>query len=139
MMTGRPVDSAQDLSYRLTDMRDPAGQTHMGAPARVNKQLSERYQARLAAEPGATAQRRTELWIEPRAETPNVGAQYFDSMFSVDKTITLVQGTATANAVQAQLDGDLDAARSGKPARPASGSRSSSPCAYIPHVQQECG
>ena len=101
----------------------------MGAPPRVNKQLSERYQARLAAEPGATAQRRTELWIEARAETPNFGAQYFDSTFSVDKTITLVQATATANTVQAQLDGDLDAARSGKPARPASGPRSSSPCA----------
>ena len=139
---GDPVrrEDFEPLYGQFRDLRDPTGQTYLGAPPRANKQLRERYQAKLAAEPGATARRRTELWIEARAQTPNVGAQYFDSTFSVDKTITLAHATATANAVQAQLDGDLAAAREWE-ARATSiwAEIEQSVRRYIAHVQRECG
>jgi hypothetical protein len=48
------------------------------------------YQAKLAAHPGATEDERMRLLAEARAEYEGlVGVQYFDTTFSVDKTISL--------------------------------------------------
>src|SRR5258708_27192899 len=51
------------------------------------------------------------LLAEARAEYEGpVGVQYFDTTFSVDKTISLAHASALASAVEARQAGDLRAA-----------------------------
>jgi conjugative relaxase-like TrwC/TraI family protein len=74
----------------------------------VNAELAAIYQAKLAAHPGATADERMRLLAEARAEYEGpVGVQYFDTTFSVDKTISLAHASALASAVEARQAGDL--------------------------------
>jgi hypothetical protein len=74
----------------------------------VNAELAAIYQAKLASHPGATADERMRLMAEARAEYQGpVGVQYFDTMFSVDKTISLAHASALALAVEARHAGDL--------------------------------
>jgi hypothetical protein len=69
----------------------------------VNAELAAIYQAKLAAYPGATADERMRLLAEARAEYEGpVGVQYFDTTFSVDKTISLAHASALASPA---LDG----------------------------------
>src|SRR5207249_10185309 len=87
---------------QFLDPRDPSGQTYLGSPPRVNAELAAIYQAKLAAHTGATADERMRLLAEARAEYEGpVGVQYFDTTFSVDKTISLAHASALASAVEA--------------------------------------
>jgi hypothetical protein len=92
------------------DPRDPAGQTRLGrAPGRF-RSADEIYEAMLAAEPHATAERRAELLLEAKAQvrTPDL---YWDATFSVSKSISLFHASALANAAAAAGHGDLTAAQ----------------------------
>ena len=112
-MTGTSVrrEDFEPLYGQFLDPRDPAGRTYLGSPPRVNAELAAIYQAKLAAHPGATADERMRLLAEARAEHEGpVGVQYFDTTFSVDKTISLAHASALASAVEARQAGDLSAA-----------------------------
>jgi conjugative relaxase-like TrwC/TraI family protein len=99
------------LYGQFLDPRDPSGQTYLGSPPRVNAELAAIYQAKLAAHPGATADERMRLLAEARAEYEGpVGVQYFDTTFSVDKTVSLAHASALASAIEARQAGDLRAA-----------------------------
>jgi TrwC relaxase/AAA domain len=101
----------EPLYGQFLDPRDPSGRTHLGSPPRVNTELSAIYQAKLSAHPGATADERMRLLTEARTEYEGpVGVQYFDTTFSVDKTISLAHASALASAVEARQAGDLRAA-----------------------------
>jgi conjugative relaxase-like TrwC/TraI family protein len=98
----------EPLYGQFLDPRDPAGRTYLGSPPRVNTELAAIYQAKLAAHPGATADERMRLLAEARAEYEGpVGVQYFDTTFSVDKTISLAHASALASAVEARQAGDF--------------------------------
>ena len=98
----------EPLYGQFLDPCDPSGRTYLGRRPRVNAELSTIYQAKLAAHPGATADERMRLLAEARAEHEGpVGVQYFDTTFSVDKTISLAHASALASAVQARQAGDL--------------------------------
>jgi conjugative relaxase-like TrwC/TraI family protein len=98
----------EPLYGQFLDPRDPAGKIYLGSPPRVNAELAAIYQAKLAAHPGATADERMRLLAEARAEYEGpVGVQYFDTTFSVDKTISLAHASALASAVVARQAGDL--------------------------------
>ena len=103
--TGRRC-SGQDfepLYGQFLDPRDPSEQTYLGNPPRVNAELAAIYQAKLSAHPGATADERMRLLAEARAEYEGpVGVQYFDTTFSVDKTISLAHASALASARDAK-------------------------------------
>jgi hypothetical protein len=89
----------EPLYGQFLDPRDPTGQTYLGSPPRVNAELAAIYQAKLSAYPGATAYERMRLLAEARAEYEGpVGVQYFDTTFSVDKTISLAHASALASA-----------------------------------------
>jgi TrwC relaxase len=101
----------EPLYGQFLDPRDPAGRRYLGSPPRVNAELAALYQAKLAAHPGATADERMRLLAEARAEYEGpIGVQYFDTTFSVDKTISLAHASALASAVGARNAGDLKAA-----------------------------
>jgi AAA domain/TrwC relaxase len=98
----------EPLYGQFLDPRDPSGRTYLGSPPRVNAELAAIYQGKLAARPGATADERMRLLAEARAEYEGpVGVQYFDTTFSVDKTISLAHASALASAVEARQAGDL--------------------------------
>jgi len=101
----------EPLYGQFLDPRDPTGQTYLGSPPRTNAELAAIYQAKLAAQPGATADERMRLLTEARTEYEGpVGVQYFDTTFSVDKTISLAHASALASAVEARQAGDVQAA-----------------------------
>jgi conjugative relaxase-like TrwC/TraI family protein len=101
----------EPLYGQFLDPRDPARGTYLGGPPRANAELAALYQAKLAAHPGATADERMRLLAEARAEYQGpVGVQYFDTTFSVDKTISLAHASALASAREAKEAGDLRAA-----------------------------
>ena len=101
----------EPLYGQFLDPRDPSGQTYLGSPPRVNAELSALYQAKLTAHPGVTADERMRLLTEARTEYDgSVGVQYFDTTFSVDKTISLARASALASAVEARQADDLEAA-----------------------------
>src|SRR5260370_37540266 len=76
----------EPLYGQFLDPRDPSGETYLGSPPRVNAELSTIYQAKLAADPGATADERMRLLAEARAEYDGpVGVQDFHNTFSVDQ------------------------------------------------------
>lgn len=101
----------EPLYGQFLDPRDSSGQTYLGSPPRVNAELSAIYQAKLAAHPGATADERMRLLADARAEYDGpVGVQYFDTTFSVDKTISLAHASALASARDAKEAGDLRSA-----------------------------
>jgi hypothetical protein len=84
----------EPLYGQFLDPRDSSRQTYLGSPPRVNAELAAIYQAKLAAHPGATADERMRLPDEARAEYEGpVGVQYFDTTFSVDKTISLAHAS----------------------------------------------
>ncbi len=100
----------EPLYGQFLDPRDSSRQTYLGSPPRVNAELAAIYQGKLAAHPGATADERMRLLTEARAEYEGpVGVQYFDTTFSVDKTISLAHASALASAVEARQAGDLEA------------------------------
>jgi conjugative relaxase-like TrwC/TraI family protein len=101
----------EPLYGQFLDPRDPTGQTYLGSPPRVNAELAAIYQAKLSAHPGATADERMRLLAEARAEYEGpVGVQYFDTTFSVDKTISLAHASALASAIEGRQAGDVQAA-----------------------------
>src|SRR6266704_3068982 len=101
----------EPLYGQFLDPRDLAAKTYLGSSPRVNAVLAAIYQAKLAARPGATADERMRLLTEARAEYEGpVGVQYFDTTFSVDKTISLAHASALASAREAKEAGDLGAA-----------------------------
>src|SRR5207253_3016886 len=101
----------EPLYGQFLDSRDPSGQTYLGSPPRGNAELAAIYQAKLVAHAGATVDERMRLLAEARAEYEGpVGVQYFDTTFSVDKTISLAHASALASAVEARNAGDFQAA-----------------------------
>ncbi len=102
----------EPLYGQFLDPRDPTGQTYLGSPPRINAELNALYQAKVRAEPEATSERKAQLWVEARAEYQGpVGVQYWDTTFSVDKTISLAHAAATAAAIRAFEAGDLELSR----------------------------
>jgi conjugative relaxase-like TrwC/TraI family protein len=131
----------EPLYGQFLDPRDLTGQTHLGSPPRVNAELATIYQAKLAAHPGATADERMRLLAEARAEYDgSVGVQYFDTTFSVDKTISLAHASALASAVDARQAGDLRQAEEWE-ARAAGiwAEIEKSVRLYVAHMQREAG
>ena len=131
----------EPLYGQFLDPRDPSGRTYLGSPPRVNAELAALYQAKLAAHPGATADERMRLLGEARAEYAGpVGVQYFDTTFSVDKTISLAHASALASARDAQRAGDLRAAAEWE-ARAAGiwAEIDKSVRLYVGHMQREAG
>jgi conjugative relaxase-like TrwC/TraI family protein len=131
----------EPLYGQFLDPRDPSGQTYLGSPPRVNAELAALYQAKLAAHPGATADERMRLLAEARAEYEGpVGVQYFDTTFSVDKTISLAHASALASARDAKEAGDLTAAAEWE-ARAAGiwAEIEKSVRLYVRHMQREAG
>jgi len=92
------------------DPRDPAGQTRLGRAPGKYRESKEIYNALLAAEPEATAERRAQLMVEAKAQVRTPGL-YWDATFSVSKSISLFHASALANAAAAAQSGDSDAAR----------------------------
>jgi hypothetical protein len=86
---------------------DPATGESLGKPPRVNAELRKLFEEKKAQEPGLTRERERALWIEARAEVKSAGVMFWDSTFSVDKTISLAHATALASAEKARLAGDL--------------------------------
>jgi conjugative relaxase-like TrwC/TraI family protein len=131
----------EPLYGQFLDPRDRTGQTHLGSPPRQNAELAANYQAKLAAHPGATADERMRLLAEARSEYEGpVGVQYFDTTFSVDKTISLAHASALASAVEARQAGDMTAA--GEWEAQAAGiwaEIEQSARLYIGHMQREAG
>src|SRR5262249_35585147 len=126
---------------QFLDPRDPSGRTYLGNPPRVNAELAGIYQAKLAARPGATADERMRLLAEARAEYEGpVGVQYFDTTFSVDKTISLAHASALVSAVEAWQAGDLELAHQWE-ARAAGiwAEIERSVRLYVGHMQREAG
>ena len=131
----------EPLYGQFLDPRDQSGRTYLGSPPRVNAELAAIYQAKLAAHPGATADERMRLLAEARAEYEGpVGVQYFDTTFSVDKTISLAHASALASAVEARKAGDMKAAEQWE-ARAAGiwAEIEKSVRLYIAHMQREAG
>jgi conjugative relaxase-like TrwC/TraI family protein len=89
---------------------NPRTGEHLGSPPRVNAELRKLFEAKKAAEPGLTRERERELWIEARSEVKSTGAMFWDSTFSVEKTISLAHATALASARKAREAGDLQKA-----------------------------
>ena len=89
------------------DPRDPSGETRLGRAPGQYKTVEAIHAAMLSAEPEATAERRTELLIEAKAQarTPDL---YWDATFSVSKSISLFHASALANADAAAQHGDLE-------------------------------
>jgi conjugative relaxase-like TrwC/TraI family protein len=140
---GDPVrrEDFEPLYGQFLDPRDPSGQTYLGSPPRVNAELAGIYQAKLAAHSGATADERMRLLAQARAEYEGpVGVQYFDTTFSVDKTISLAHASALASAVEAQQAGDQQAAAEWE-ARAAGiwAEIEQSVRLYVAHMQREAG
>jgi conjugative relaxase-like TrwC/TraI family protein len=94
------------LYGRHLDPRDPSGETRLGRAPAQYRPAEEIYQAMLAAEPEATAERRAQLMIEAKAQvrTPDL---FWDATFSVSKSISLFHASALANAAAAAQRGDL--------------------------------
>jgi len=92
------------------DPRDPSGESRLGRAPGQYRPAEEIYEAMLAAEPQATAERRAQLMIEAKAQvrTPDL---YWDATFSVSKSISLFHASALANAAAAAQHGDLEAAQ----------------------------
>ena len=86
---------------------DPATGETLGAGPRINAELRKLFEVKKAAEPGLTRDRERELWIEARAEVKSAGVMFWDSTFSVEKSISLAHATALASAAQARQAGDL--------------------------------
>jgi hypothetical protein len=131
----------EPLYGQFLDPRDPSGQTYLGSPPRVNAELAALYQAKLAAHPGATAGERMRLLTEARTEYEGpVGVQYFDTTFSVDKTISLAHPSALASAIEARQAGDLEPAGEWE-ARAAGiwAEIETSVRQYVGHMQREAG
>jgi hypothetical protein len=99
----------EPLYVHFTDPRDPTGDTRLGRAPQRFRSAEETYNALLALEPEATAERRAELLIEAKQQV-RLPVQYFDVTFSVSKSITLLHASALANALQAEQDHDLEAA-----------------------------
>jgi hypothetical protein len=99
----------EPLYGKHLDPRDPAGQTRLGRALSQFRSADETYQALLAAEPEATAERRAQLLVEAKSltRTPDL---YWDATFSVSKSISLFHASALANGAAATR-GDLEAAR----------------------------
>ena len=131
----------EPLYGHFLDPRDPSGQTYLGSPPRANAELAALYQAKLAAHPGATADERMRLLAEARAEYAGpVGVQYFDTTFSVDKTISLAHASALASAVEAKNAGDAaGAARWEARASGIWAEIEKSVRLYVAHMQGEAG
>ncbi len=88
----------------MTRRARPTSAVRRGA----NAELAAIYQEKLTAHPGATADERMRLLAEARADYEGpVGVQYFDTTFSVDKTISLAHASALASAVEARQAGDM--------------------------------
>jgi hypothetical protein len=141
MATSCGGEDFEPLYGQFLDPRDPTGQTYLGSPPRVNAELAAIYQAKLAAHPGATADERMRLLAEARAEYEGpVGVQYFDTTFSVDKTISLAHASALASAVEARQAGEQRAAAEWE-ARAAGiwAEIEKSVRLYIAHMQREAG
>ena len=107
---GGIVDRAvfEPLYGKHLDPRDPTGQARLGrAPSRF-RSAEDIYEALLAAEPEATAERQAQLLLEARTltRTPDL---YWDATFSVSKSISLFHASALANAAAAGQRGDLEA------------------------------
>ena len=96
---------------QFQDTRDPSGETTLGRPPREATQLEKIYEAKLAAEPEATAERQAELRSQARAETPLATVYFWDNTLSVDKSITLAHASALAAAQEARADGDAQSAQ----------------------------
>ena len=131
----------EPLYGQFLDPRDPTRQAYLGSPPRVNAELAALYQAKLAEHPGATADERMRLLAEARTEYQGpVGVQYFDTTFSVDKTISLAHASALASAVEARQAGDLRAAGQWE-ARAAGiwAEIEQSVRLYVAHMQREAG
>jgi TrwC relaxase len=104
-------DLFRQIYSEFLDVRDPSGGTPLGKAPRESSQAERIYQEKLAAEPGATAERKQELRYQARAEAPAGTVRFRDNTLSVDKTITLAHASALAAAKEAREAGDNDAAR----------------------------
>jgi hypothetical protein len=91
------------------DPRDPARLTRLGRTPGRFRSADEIYEAMLAAEPHATAERRAELLLAAKAQVRSPDL-YWDATFSVSKSISLFHASALANAAAAAGRGDLEAA-----------------------------
>ena len=96
------------LYGKFLDPRDPTGETRLGRAPQRFRCGEEIFQALLALEPEATAERRAQLMIEAKSQV-RAPVQYFDATFSVSKSITLLHASAMANAARAAAAGDLEA------------------------------
>jgi len=96
------------LYGKFLDPRDPTGETRLGRAPQQFRCGEEIFQALLALEPEATAERRAQLMVEAKSQV-RAPVQYFDATFSVSKSITLLHASAMANAARAAAAGDLEA------------------------------
>jgi conjugative relaxase-like TrwC/TraI family protein len=89
---------------------DPREGTRIGRAMR-HRDAEEIYQDLLGAEPGATAERRAELFAQAEAQAERSRpVAFFDATFSVSKSITLLHASARAMKLAAQEVGDTEAA-----------------------------
>jgi TrwC relaxase/AAA domain len=100
----------ESLYGQHLDPRDPTGHARLGRAPGQYRPAEDIYEAMLAAESEATAERRAQLMIEAKAKvrTPDL---YWDATFSVSKSISLFHASALANAAAARQHGDLEAAQ----------------------------
>lgn len=102
------------------DPRDPAfldanapdkDKARLGRPARHYKTPEELYEAKLAAEPDASPERRTQLWAEAQQNARAGSVKGKDLTFSPPKSVTLLHAACQVKAQEAMHRGDLDAAQ----------------------------
>jgi TrwC relaxase len=97
------------LYGQFIDPRDPTGQTRLGRAPQRFQPVEEIYTALLAAEPEATAERRAELLHEAKSKV-RTPTHYWDTTFSVGKSVSLLHASALVNAMEAGERGALEEA-----------------------------
>jgi hypothetical protein len=96
-------DDYLSLYGGFTNPRD--GYT-LGAPPRDPAAVQKIFEEKKAGRPGLTRDEERQLYAEARAEAP-APVLYWDSVFSVDKTISLAHATAVAEVHRARQAGDV--------------------------------
>jgi TrwC relaxase len=116
---GLPIGSEADnkvmerLYGAFIDPRDPEGKATLGrAPsgfAGNNDKVAARIAELLAAEPGATQERRDQIIMQAMKEQ-RAAVYFFDATFSVPKSVSLLHASLQVRAQQARDAGRVDEA-----------------------------
>jgi TrwC relaxase len=109
LQVGAEADD-EGFGYIFGSHVDPRGGSRIGRAMR-HRDAEEIYETLLDAEPGATAERRGELFARAQAQVvKSRPVAFFDATFSVSKSITLLHASARAMKLASEDAGDVEGA-----------------------------